>query len=174
MWAELWHYTPSFDGRKHWLNLTAESAEVRTPEGVFTSARWPGQQPPTLFVVCEEGGPLDITVAFNATEAPTASWVSLRNLWAWLTGTDPAPHIFPTTITLGSAVVETTFGLPAVSYLEPDYIAALDGPGVVAALLATGELGLRSTGQIQMDARFRLPADYREQLRKLAQKCPSE
>ena len=105
VWGDGWHYTASRDGRGHWLNLTAAEAVVKTPEGTFTAADWPGQQPPTLFADCREGEfPLHIMVAFSTTgDAPTASSVSLRNFWWWLTRTDPPPHVFPATITLGTA-----------------------------------------------------------------------
>ena len=169
----LWHYTPSNDGLSHYLNLTAVSAEVRTPFGVLTTARWPGQQSPTLFGFCREGEQaLHISLALSAhPDEPVTPSVSLRGLWWDVTGTTPPPSRWETTMTLGAAVFETAFELPAVRYIEAEYSAVVDAQRAAEQLLAGGEQDLRSTGRIGVDAQFRVPEGYRDRLRQMVTLC---
>ena len=178
-----WTYYTSIDGYTHWLYLLAAEAEVRTPYGALTTAAWPGQRPPSIGASCREaagepdrkGVALDMYFIMSAhPHEPIPSRLSLRSVWWALTGTEPKPRTYLTTVRLGGSMFESTFKLPPVRYLEPDAEIPLDPGATAGELLLTGEsiLILEATGRTEVEAELRPPKGYLERLRQMLEVCP--
>ena len=178
-----WTYYTSIDGYTHWLYLSAHEAEVRTPYGVLTTAAWPGQRPPSIGAACREaageadrqGAALDMYFIMSAhPEEPIPGTFSLRSVWWWLTGTEPEPRTYPTTVRIGSSRFESTFKLPPVRYLEPDAEIPLEPEATARELLAAAgpPLVFEATGRTEIEASFRVPEGYHGRLRQMIEACP--